>query len=80
MIPCDLIEEPHFSKALAAMEFVPVRVELLYHSDAFEYIGMSAEFEEWAHKTVIPEYMLRIDLDLEGFFEGIEVEKIGGSN
>ena len=49
-----------FAEALAKIEFVPVKVEMLYCSNLFEYIGYSPMFRELDYDERAPEYKLLI--------------------
>ena len=49
-----------FAEALAKIEFVPAKVEMLYCSNLFEYIGYSPMFRELDEDERAPEYELLI--------------------
>jgi len=49
----------YVQKILALMQFVPTRVEFIYHKDVFEYIGLSPLFEDWPLSCEIPEYRIQ---------------------
>lgn len=55
---------------LGKMNFVPTRVEYLYHADKFEYVGYSYLFDECPLGVEIPEYRINYHLD------GVEAEKV----
>ena len=46
------------AKTLSIMDFIPVRVEFIYHKKEFEYIGFSVLFEELEEGSEAPEYII----------------------
>ena len=48
---------------LTSMQFIPTRVEHLYHMGKFEYIGMSPIFPELGEGFMIPEYDVQLSKD-----------------
>lgn len=58
-----LIEKDAFKSGcmpdlIAWLEFVPTRVEFLYHLNAFEYIGMSKRFEILSDFSIPKDYQI----------------------
>jgi len=72
-----VLEEPDgVAAAFALLKLVPVRVELLFSEDVFEYTAISERFNEVPDGEMIPEYSLSIEADSQGYpFEIIVAQK-----
>ena len=62
----DLVERGDGHKLFAAMEFVPLQMEHIYHEGAFTYIGLSPLFEEVPLGEKIPTYDVCFTFDENG--------------
>jgi len=49
-----------------SIEIVPLRVEHLYHTDAFEIIGDSPMFDETKEGDIAPEYIVIVTYNEDG--------------
>lgn len=72
-LPDNLVREQPYQVAqmLASIKFLPTRVQYLFHTEQFEYIGISERFDEYESGCEPPEYDICIVESAEG--EPIEV-------
>lgn len=56
-VPRDFViyNASHVADVLCYLRAVPVRVEMLFHRDSFEYTAISEHFREVADGEVVPE-------------------------
>lgn len=55
-VDAKIIESKEFANALALLKFVPVRVEMLWYINRFEYIGYSELFKPLRRGAITPTY------------------------
>lgn len=60
-LPDNLVREQPYQVAqmLASIKFLPTRVQYLFHTEQFEYIGISEHFAEVEQGSEPPEYDFR---------------------
>jgi len=63
-------------KALASIEFVPVRVEQMFMRDCLQMVGFSKDFDKIEPGQIMPEYTLVIRRDRDGQYKSAVVERI----
>ena len=64
-IAAEAIESVFIHEVFKRLEFVPYRVEFLYHRKSFECIGVSPMFELNDDFMEAPEYTLRISTEVD---------------
>ncbi len=57
---------------LAMLGFVPLKVELDYFSDKYEYRGYSDKFAELAIGECLREYVISVHQGIDGLIESVE--------
>lgn len=55
---CDEESNKLLSDSLALMEFIPTRVEQIYHVFGFYYVGLSPLFRDIEPGRLVPEYWI----------------------
>ncbi|WP_373078667.1 hypothetical protein [Zhongshania sp.] len=60
---------------LAMLGFVPLKVELDYFSDKYEYRGYSDKFKELEVGAGIPEYLIIVRQSDDGLIESVDVRE-----
>ncbi len=73
-ISFEMINNGKIASVLAKMEFIPTRVENIYHRQVFEYIGISSLFRDKGKGEMVPEYTVTINNSLGEFF--VEVNEV----
>lgn len=64
-----------FAEMLSLLKLIPVRVEHLWHRNAFEYVAISERFREVPNAEMIPEYNIKIEVDDLGHLRCVTVEE-----
>ena len=56
----DMLGKPVLVKTLHSMQFIPTRVEYIFHQSAFEYVGISPLFDEVKDGDPVPAYDIEV--------------------
>ena len=59
-IKAALVDSGAVFNIIHQMQFVPTRVEFLYHLNAFEYLGMSYTFDNVPENEIAPVYTVMV--------------------
>jgi outer membrane protein assembly factor BamE (lipoprotein component of BamABCDE complex) len=70
-------EPDEVAQVFSLLKAVPVRVEMMFHTNTLEYIAISDKFKEVSRYDKIPEVTLIVSVDKNGLIESVEVSYDG---